>query len=246
MTTFVNVLLKMIDLKVNKIETLVREFKLTDNKILVDDYSKKAFIHLALKTGVLKFGDFTLKSGRQSPYFFNAGLFYSGDALLQLGQFYANKLIEHTVDFQHLFGPAYKGLPLATTTAIALAARGINVTVTFNRKEIKAHGEGGQLIGAPLHANTVIIDDVITAGTAFREAQTHIQLHGGNLTTVIIALDRCERGSGPKSTLSEIEAQGIKVLSIITIHDLINFLHASGSLDELKRMESYQALYGVA
>ena len=167
---------------------------------------KDAFIRLALDCNVLKFGEFTLKSGRISPYFFNAGLFYQGDALRQLGQFYAQTLIQNSIDFQHLFGPAYKGLPLATTTAVALAEAGINTTVTFNRKELKTHGEGGQLIGAPLTGNTVIIDDVITAGTAFREAQQLINAHGGQVTAVVIALDRCERGESRQSTLAEIQS----------------------------------------
>ncbi|MDI9819473.1 MULTISPECIES: orotate phosphoribosyltransferase [unclassified Legionella] len=208
------------------------------------DTFKKSFIRLALDCGVLKFGDFTLKSGRQSPYFFNAGLFYQGDALRQLGYFYAKTLIKHQVDFQHLFGPAYKGLPLATATAVALAEEGINITVTFNRKEKKNHGEGGELIGAPLQGETIIVDDVITAGTAFREAQRLIKENGGILTGVIIALDRCEKGLGSQSTLSEIEEQGIRVFSIVTLFDLIDYLRADGQLDEVNRLVSYQQKYG--
>ncbi len=208
------------------------------------DHSKKAFIQLALDCKVLKFGEFTLKSGRLSPYFFNAGLFYQGMALRQIGQFYAHVLVQNSLDFQHLFGPAYKGLPLATATVVALAEMGIDATVTFNRKEVKTHGEGGQLIGSPLTGNTVIIDDVITAGTAFREAQQLIGEHGGNLTTVIIALDRCERGLSTQSTLAEIQAQGIQVLSIITLFDLIDFLKNQGEYDQVKRLEDYQAEYG--
>ncbi|ASQ45571.1 orotate phosphoribosyltransferase [Legionella clemsonensis] len=206
---------------------------------------KESFIRLALEHHVLKFGDFTLKSGRQSPYFFNAGLFYQGDALRQLGQFYAKTLLHHQIDFQHLFGPAYKGLPLATSTAIALAESGVNITVTFNRKEVKDHGEGGQLIGAPLQGKTIIVDDVITAGTAFREAQTLIQKHGGKLTGVIIALDRCERGLANQSTLAEIKAQGIQVFSIITLFDLIAYLQANGQLEHVERLKIYQREYGV-
>lgn len=205
---------------------------------------KDAFIRLALDCNVLKFGEFTLKSGRLSPYFFNAGLFYQGEALRQLGQFYANVLMSSQLDFQHLFGPAYKGLPLATTTAVALAERGVNTTVTFNRKEVKAHGEGGQLIGAPLTGNTVIIDDVITAGTAFREAQHLIHQHGGNVTGVIIALDRCERGETSQSTLSEIKKQGIAVFSIITLFDLIDYLQRQGEHQQVKHLQHYQELYG--
>lgn len=216
-----------------------------NHKNLANRYSKEAFIKLSIESGVLKFGDFTLKSGRQSPYFFNAGLFYGGEALRQLGRFYANMLIENHIAVDHLFGPAYKGLPLATATAIAMAERGVSTTVTFNRKEVKDHGEGGQLIGAPLCGKTVIIDDVITAGTAFREAQTHIQSNGGNLTTVAIALDRCERGIGQGSTLAEIESQGIKVLSIINLYDLMIYLESIKSFDELARLQDYQRQYGV-
>lgn len=208
------------------------------------DNSKEAFIRLALDCQVLKFGNFTLKSGRQSPYFFNAGLFYQGEALRQLGHFYAKALIDHKIEFSHLFGPAYKGLPLATATAIALAESGVDVTVTFNRKEAKDHGEGGTLIGAPLEGNTVIIDDVITAGTAFREAQTLIKDYGGHLSGVIIALDRCERGLTNQSTLAEIQAQGIQVLSIISLYDLIAYLQKDGQTKEVERLRAYQAEYG--
>ncbi len=208
------------------------------------DSSKEAFIRLALDCQVLKFGEFTLKSGRQSPYFFNAGLFYQGEALRQLGHFYAQTLIKHAIHFEHLFGPAYKGLPLATATAIALAELGINITVTFNRKEAKAHGEGGMLIGAPLHGNTVIIDDVITAGTAFREAQSLIEQQGGHLNAVVIALDRCEHGLTSQSTVAEIKAQGIQVLSIITLDDLIAYLEQEGKDKEVERLRGYQREYG--
>lgn len=210
------------------------------------DSSKNAFIRLALDSKVLKFGDFTLKSGRQSPYFFNAGLFYEGKALSQLGQFYAETLIKNKVDFQHLFGPAYKGLPLATSTAIALASLNHPVTVTFNRKEAKDHGEGGFLIGAPIDSgNTVVIDDVITAGTAFRESQKLIKDAGGHLRAVIIALDRCERGQGNESAIQEIEKQGIEVFSIITLFDLIDYLKKENLKQEVQKLEDYQAKYGI-
>lgn len=208
------------------------------------NHTKSAFIKLALDCQVLKFGEFILKSGRKSPYFFNAGLFYQGSSLRQLGQFYAKTLLEHQAQLDHLFGPAYKGLPLATTTAIALSELGKEVTVTFNRKEIKDHGEGGQLIGAPLTGKTVIVDDVITAGTAFRESQTLIKEHGGQLTGVIIALDRCERGLTNESTLSEIKAQGIEVYSIITLFDLIDYLKNSNQDEQVKKLEDYQSTYG--
>jgi orotate phosphoribosyltransferase len=204
------------------------------------DGTKERFIRLALDCEVLKFGDFTLKSGRLSPYFFNAGLFYQGELLRQLGHFYANTLITHKIDCQHLFGPAYKGLPLATATAIALAELGIDVTVTFNRKETKPHGEGGELIGAPLHGKTVIIDDVITAGTAFRQAQSLIKQHGGQLNAVVIALDRCESGLTNQSAIAEIAAQGIKVLSIITFFDLVDYLQRDGQTKDVERLLAYQ------
>lgn len=206
--------------------------------------TKDTFIRLALACNVLQWGEFTLKSGRLSPYFFNAGLFYQGHALRQIGHFYANLLLDNHVDVQHLFGPAYKGLPLATTTAVALDSRGKQVTVTFNRKEIKTHGEGGTLIGSPLTGNTTIIDDVITAGTAFREAQGLIQMHGGCLTTVIIALDRCERGLGSHSALSDIRAEGIQVYSIITLMDLIDYLERQDETILVDRLKTYHAQYG--
>ncbi|KTC74672.1 orotate phosphoribosyltransferase [Legionella birminghamensis] len=208
-------------------------------------FSKERFIEFALDCGVLKFGSFTLKSGRLSPYFFNAGLFYHGSTLQTLGQFYANRLIEEKADCRQLFGPAYKGLPLATATAIALAERNINATVTFNRKEAKDHGEGGQLIGAPLSGPVVMIDDVITAGTAFRESQALINANGGRLSTVIIALDRCERGKGDVSTLQEIKAQGINVLSIINFHDLVDYLKQKEMTKELETLEAYRQEYGA-
>ena len=158
------------------------------------NYSKSALIHLAMERGILRFGQFTLKSGRLSPYFFNTGLFYHGDSLRLLGQHYAQILVENNIAFEHLFGPAYKGIPLVIATAIALDERGINRTVTFDRKEEKNHGEGGLFIGAPLTGRTVLVDDVISAGTTSRTAQRLIHDHGGTLTTIVITLDRCEHG----------------------------------------------------
>jgi orotate phosphoribosyltransferase len=208
---------------------------------------KEAFIQLALECHALQWGEFTLKSGRISPYFFNAGLFYQSHALRQLGEYYADLLLEHRIDATHLFGPAYKGLPLATATAIALDARGKQVTVTFNRKENKDHGEGGSLIGAPLTAGkTVIIDDVITAGTAFREAQHLIHTHHGQISAVLIALDRCERGLHAQSTLKEIKTQGIDVFSIITLLDLIAFLKKHDATEKVRQLEHYYEAYGCA
>lgn len=206
---------------------------------------KEAFIRLALACGVIKFGDFTLKSGRKSPYFFNAGLFYQGHALHQIGQFYAQTILDHQLEATHLFGPAYKGLPLATATAIALAEKNVDVTVTFNRKEAKDHGEGGQLIGAPLTGKTIIIDDVITAGTAFRESRDLIRQEGAEISAVVILFDRCERGQGTQSTLHEIESQGIQVCSVANFFDLLAYLEAQNASEWLEKMRAYQAEYGV-
>lgn len=208
-------------------------------------YSKEDFIRMALRYQVLRFGEFTLKSGRISPYFFNAGLFYQGAALRDLGKFYAHVLLENQVNFDHLFGPAYKGLPLATAVSIALAEAGKPSTVTFNRKEAKTHGEGGQLIGSPLHGRTVIIDDVITAGTAFREAQSLIHTNGGLLTAVVIALDRCERGLSNESAIADIRNQGIEVYSIISLFDLIDYLQENKLKKEVEHLMAYQEKYGV-
>jgi len=206
--------------------------------------SKSAFIRLAIENHVLKFGTFTLKSGRQSPYFFNAGEFYRGNALRQLGRHYANTIIENQLQFQHIFGPAYKGLPLATATAIALAELGIDTSVTFNRKEVKDHGEGGMLIGAPLSGKTLIIDDVISAGTAYRLSKQLIEDHGGQVSAVVIALDRCERGSGQGSTLQEIESLGVKVCPIITLFDLMDYLKHQDEPALLAQIEDYLSQYG--
>jgi len=208
--------------------------------------SKENFIKFILENKVLTWGEFTLKSGRISPYFFNAGLFYQGKALLRLGEFYAATLINHKARTDHLFGPAYKGLPLATATAIALARQGYDVDVTFNRKEIKNHGEGGQLMGASLEKkHPIMIDDVITAGTAFRESKALIEHAGGQLSGVIIALDRQERGIHNTSAITDIQAEGIDVFSIITLTDLITYLEKHDEHKLLDRMKSYQKKYGV-
>lgn len=209
------------------------------------DISKKEFIKLARTCNVLTFGEFTLKSGRISPYFFNAGLFYTSHALHKLGRYYARALIEQHHNVDHLFGPAYKGLPLATATAIAFSEYGKDVTVTFNRKEAKDHGEKGNLIGSPLQGNTVIIDDVITAGTAFREAQQLIKNSGGKLTAVVIALDRCEQGLKRQSTLQDIKNEGIEVYSIITLFDLIEYLKGEGEDEHVKKLIDYHQKYGA-
>lgn len=205
---------------------------------------KKSFIELALDATVIQFGKFKLKSGRISPYFFDAGLFYQGDELHQIGQFYADILLKNQVKCDHLFGPAYKGITLATSTAIALAQSGKTITVTFNRKEAKNHGEGGQIIGGPLTGKTVLIDDVITSGKTFREAQALIKAQGGQLTTMIVALDRCERGETKESALAEITREGVEVFSIITLIDLIEHLNAMGRKHEADSLIDYHKEYG--
>lgn len=207
--------------------------------------TKIRFIELAIQYNALSFGEFTLKSGRISPYFFNMGCFHDGDALQTVGDCYAQTLLHHQVTFDHLFGPAYKGIPLATTTAVALARHHMNVSVTFNRKEAKDHGEGGLLIGAPLSGKTLIIDDVITAGTAFREAKQHIQVAGGQLQGVIIALDRCERGLSTRSSVDEIRADGLAVYAIITLFDLMAYLQQQERFQDLEHLKAYHARYGT-
>lgn len=207
--------------------------------------TKKNFIQRALGCKVLQFGKFTLKSGRISPYFFNAGFFYENTDLQWIGRAYAALLIEQAIDFKHLFGPAYKGIPLATATAIALAEQGISTRISFNRKEIKDHGEGGELIGSPLSGKTVMIDDVISAGTAFRASQSFIQQHGGELTAAVITLNRCERGVNTQSAIADIEDQGIKVLSLITSYDLIDYLREQGDTAMATQVETYLAQYGT-
>lgn len=206
---------------------------------------KREFIQLALDCNALSFGQFTLKSGRKSPYFFNAGTFCSGSALRHMGQAYASLLLDNNIEFQHLFGPAYKGIPLATSTAIALSEKGIDVTVTSNRKEYKDHGESGDLIGSTLSGKTVILDDVITAGTAFREAEQFIQRHGGQLSAAVVCLDRCERGLAGNSAIADIQAKGIPVYSIITLFDLVAYLKENGQESKANRVLNYHAQYGV-
>ena len=201
---------------------------------------------MILEEKVLAWGKFKLKSGRISPYFFNAGLFYHGDVLRRVGAFYAETLIKNKPDARHLFGPAYKGLPLGTATAIACAEQGIYMDVTFNRKEIKTHGEGGALMGAPLkNKKVVMIDDVITAGTAFRESKALIATAGGVLDAVVIALDREERGPHEVSAIAEIKSEGIDVFSIITLSDLMDYLEIKAEIKQIERMKNYKELYGA-
>ncbi len=205
------------------------------------------FIELCIENQVLRFGEFTLKSGRISPYFFNAGLFHSGVALQQLGRFYADAIIESGVEFDVLFGPAYKGIPLATATGIALAEHyQRDIPVTFNRKEAKDHGEGGVLIGAPLQGKILVIDDVITAGTAFRQSQQLIAEAGAEVCGVVIAMNRQERGLGGKSALEEISDEfSIPVVSIIQLDDIISYLHQQADTQFLAAIEKYREEFGV-
>ena len=207
------------------------------------------FIELARQHDVLKFGEFTLKSGRISPYFFNAGAFCSGGALAQLGRCYAQRIIESGVEFDVLLGPAYKGIPLATATAVALADHyGRDVPFAYNRKEAKSHGEGGVLVGAPLQGRILIIDDVITAGTAVREVIAMIAGAGAQLAGVAVGLNRKERGAGTLSAIQELEqAHGVPVISIIDMDHIIAYLEAGdeGLTPSLEAMKAYRARYGV-
>ncbi len=209
---------------------------------------QRRFLDLALDRQVLRFGQFTLKSGRTSPYFFNAGLFDSGAALATLGECYADALQASGLGYDMLFGPAYKGIPLATALAVALAARGHDVPVAFNRKEAKAHGEGGTLIGAPVRGRVLIVDDVITAGTAIRESIQAIRAAGGEPCGVLIALDRQERGqAGERSAAQEVTAEfGLPVLAVAGLDDLL--AHADERPDLAAHREAllaYRAQYGI-
>lgn len=209
---------------------------------------QREFIQFALERGVLRFGEFTLKSGRVSPYFFNAGLFDSGLALAKLGRFYAQALMDSGLSYDVIFGPAYKGIPLAATTAVALAEHHHrDIPWCFNRKEAKAHGEGGTLVGAPLAGNIVIVDDVITAGTAIREVMQIIKAQGAQAAGVLIALDRQERGTGELSAIQEVERDFIiPVISIVSLTQVLQFLAESPELKQyLPAVERYRADYGI-
>lgn len=210
---------------------------------------QQEFIEFALSRQVLKFGSFTLKSGRTSPYFFNAGLFNTGGDLAKLGRFYAAALTDAGITFDVLFGPAYKGIPIATTTAVALAEHhNHDVPYCFNRKEAKTHGEGGSLVGSPLKGRIMLVDDVITAGTAIRESMEIIKAQGAELAGVLIALDRQERGQGELSAIQEVERDfGTHVVSIVGLNDLISYLEGKPELAEhLDAVRAYRAQYGVA
>ena len=212
------------------------------------DYQKE-FIEFALEKQVLKFGEFTLKSGRTSPYFFNAGLFNTGRDLARLGRFYASALEDSAIEYDVLFGPAYKGIPIATTTAVALADHhDKDVPYCFNRKENKAHGEGGTLVGSELNGKIMLVDDVITAGTAIRESMEIIAQNGADLSGVLIALDRQEKGKAELSAIQEVERDfNTKVISIVKLADLISYLESQGTMDEhLASVKAYRDQYGVA
>ena len=218
----------------------------------MQDY-QLTFIELALAREALRFGQFRLKSGRDSPYFFNAGLFSDGEAASVLGRCYAAAVVRSGLEFDMLFGPAYKGIPLATATAIALASHhGRSVPYAYNRKEAKEHGEGGAVVGAPLHGRVLIIDDVITAGTAVRESLELIRHAGAEPVGVALALDREERGQGELSAVQELErGEGLKCVSVVTLSDLIEALArpANGqpriSAEQLAELRAYRARYGA-
>jgi orotate phosphoribosyltransferase len=209
---------------------------------------QREFIRFAIERGVLRFGEFTLKSGRTSPYFFNAGLFNSGAALAQLGRFYASAVADSGIDFDVLFGPAYKGIPLAAATAISLAEHHQrDLPWCFNRKEAKDHGEGGTLVGAPLNGRVLIIDDVITAGTAIREVMQIISAQNAQAAGVLIALDRQERGQGQLSAIQEVERDfGIPVVSIVSLAQVLEYLADHSELKaHLSAVEAYRDQYGI-
>ncbi|WP_312042741.1 orotate phosphoribosyltransferase [Erwinia sp.] len=209
---------------------------------------QRQFIEFAINKQVLKFGEFTLKSGRKSPYFFNAGLFNTGRDLALLGRFYAQALVDSAIDFDLVFGPAYKGIPIATTTAVALADHhDRDVPYCFNRKEAKDHGEGGTLVGSPLQGRIMLVDDVITAGTAIRESMEIIAANKATLAGVLISLDRQERGRGQESAIQEVERDyGCKVIAIITLNELISYLEEKPELaDHLAAVRAYRKEYGI-
>jgi orotate phosphoribosyltransferase len=209
------------------------------------------FLEFVIENEILKFGEFTLKSGRVSPYFFNAGLFNTGEKIAFLARSYGAAIAASELDYDVIFGPAYKGIPLAATTAMALASEhSINKPYCFNRKEAKDHGEGGSIVGAPLAGRALIIDDVITAGTAIREAVEILVANGAELCGIAVAMDRQEKGAGEKSAIQEIEDNyNVPVISIITLQDIINYLGKAQSKDlsaNLEAVKAYRETYGVS
>lgn len=208
---------------------------------------QSAFIESAIEAQALSFGEFTLKSGRISPYFFNAGKFQTGASIAKLGKFYAQALVDSGVNFDMLFGPAYKGIPLAAVTVASLATEhNLDVPFCYNRKETKHHGEGGHLVGAPLQGKVVIVDDVITAGTAVREVLSMIKDSGAEPAAIIIGLNRQERGQGEKSAIDElVEQTGVPVISIIDLSSIMHFLEDCGDDETLARVRRYREDYGT-
>lgn len=209
---------------------------------------KRNFLELAIKQGVLTFGEFTLKSGRKSPYFFNAGLFNTGQAVAELGQYYANAIIESGIEFDMIFGPAYKGIPLAALSTAALAEHHqINKPFSYNRKEKKNHGEGGVIVGAPLNGHVLIIDDVITAGTAVKEAFNLIENSNAKVAGLIVSIDRQEIGANGKSTIQELQDNfNIPVVSIAKLDDLIELIKISDDLKvHLTSIIKYRQQFGI-
>jgi len=213
----------------------------------MQDYQRE-FIEFAIDKEVLRFGEFTLKSGRTSPYFFNAGLFNSGDALARLGKCYAAAIQQSGIEYDVMLGPAYKGIPLAAATCVALATEfGQDVPYVFNRKEAKTHGEGGNLVGAPLEGRVLIIDDVITAGTAIREVMEIIEQAGATPAGTVIALNRQEKGKGELSAIQEVERDySMPVASIVSLNDVLTFLTEKGGMDQqIEAISAYRTQYGI-
>lgn len=208
---------------------------------------RQQFLQFSLQQNVLKFGTFTTKAGRQSPYFFNAGLFHDGASILQLARFYAQSILTSKIQFDMLFGPAYKGIILAAATAMMLSEQGYNVPFAYNRKEAKDHGEGGILVGAPLQGRVLIIDDVISAGTSVRESVSLIQSTGATPVGVAIALDRMEKGTGEQSAVQEVMAQyQLPVIAIATLNDLLAMIRHTPELTSYQTaIEDYRKRYGV-
>lgn len=209
---------------------------------------QREFIEFALGKGVLKFGEFTLKSGRTSPYFFNAGLFNTGADLARLGRYYSAALEDSGIAYDVLFGPAYKGIPIASATVVSLYEHyQKDVPYCFNRKEKKDHGEGGSLVGSPLNGRIMLVDDVITAGTAIRESMDIVEANGASLAGVLIALDRQEKGRGELSAIQEVERDyNAPVIAIVTLGDIIEYLsERPGNEDMLAKMREYRESYGI-
>lgn len=221
----------------------------TKHTIEQTDQFRQEFIAFAIKKEVLRFGEFTTKAGRLSPYFFNAGLFNDGESLMKLGEFYAAAIKKSGIEFDMLFGPAYKGITLAASIAIAFAKDGRNIPYAYNRKEAKDHGEGGTIVGSPLKGRVLIIDDVISAGTSVRESVELINVNGATACGVAIAIDRQEKGLGELSAVQEvIKNNGIPVCSIANLNDLLRYLESQNDMAQnllIERVNSYRQMYGV-